>query len=160
MYWAFLAFAIIRGGRRMFGPTFDRTRLDNLSLGLERSAARNLHRVPVANSRLARTRRITAQLGQQYDVVLNPTLAEATPRIGHLDPMADYDHIMDRLIAWVVFTPLQNATGDPAISLPLAQSADGLPVGMMFASTVGQEARLLKLAYELEEARPWARIQV
>ena len=158
LYWAFLAFAIVRGGTRMFGPTFDRTRLDKLSLGLERRAARNLHRVPMAISRLARSRRITAQLGQQYDVVLNPTLAETTPRIGHLDPTADYDQLMDRLIAWVGFTPLQNATGDPAISLPLAQSADGLPVGMMFASTVGQEARLLELAYELEEARPWARI--
>jgi amidase len=69
--------------------------------------------------------------------------------------MADYDQIIDRLIDWVGFTPLQNATGDPAISLPLAQSADGLPVGMMFATTVGWEARLLELAYELEEARPF-----
>jgi amidase len=159
LYWAFLAFAIVRGGRTMFGPTFDRTKLDHLSLGLDATAARNLHRVPLAVARLARSHRITARLGQQYDVVLNPTLAEATPRIGHLDPMADYDQIIDRLIAWVGFTPLQNATGDPAISLPLAQSADGMPVGMMFASTVGHEARLLELAYELEEAKPWRRIQ-
>jgi amidase len=159
LYWAFLAFAIVRGGRTMFGPTFDRTKLDHLSLGLDATAARNLHRVPLAVARLARSHRITARLGQQYDVVLNPTLAETTPRIGHLDPMADYDQIIDRLIAWVGFTPLQNATGDPAISLPLAQSADGMPVGMMFASTVGHEARLLELAYELEEATPWRRIQ-
>ena len=59
---------------------------------------------------------------------------------------------------WVAFTPLQNATGDPAISLPLAESASGLPVGMMFSTVRGQEARLLELAYELEEARPWPRI--
>ncbi|WP_319455414.1 MULTISPECIES: amidase [unclassified Mycobacterium] len=155
LYWAFLAFALIRGGRRTFGPTFDASRLDNLSRGLERSAARRLHRVPSAIVRLARTRRITARLGEQYDVVLNPTLSGVTPPIGHLDPMADYDQIIDRLIDWVGFTPLQNATGDPAISLPLALSTDGLPVGMMFATTVGQEARLLELAYELEEARPF-----
>jgi amidase len=54
---------------------------------------------------------------------------------------------------------LQNATGEPAISLPLAESAAGLPIGMMFAAPIGQEARLLELAYELEDARPWARIQ-
>ena len=67
--------------------------------------------------------------------------------------------LMDRLSEWVAFTPLHNVTGDPAISLPLAQSAAGLPVGMMLSTQLGHEARLLELAYELEEARPWARIQ-
>jgi amidase len=43
--------------------------------------------------------------------------------------------------------------------LPLGESASGLPVGMMLSGVVGQEARLLELAYELEDARPWPRIQ-
>jgi amidase len=159
MYWSFLSFAVVRSGRRMFGPSFDRTRLDNLTLGLDRMAARNLSKLPLAIARLAASRRITARLAGSYDAVLMPTLAEVTPRIGHLDPTADYEQVMDRLIGWVAFTPLQNATGDPAISLPLAQSTTGLPIGIMLASTVGQEARLLELAYELEEARPWPRIQ-
>jgi amidase len=159
LYWSFLAFALVRGGRRTFGESFDRTRLDNLTLGLERYAARNLYRLPLAIARLSRVRRITSGLTGTYDVVLTPTLAEAPPRIGHLDPTADYQQIIDRLIEWVAFTPLQNATGEPAISLPLAESAAGLPVGMMFAAPVGHEARMLELAYELEEARPWTRIQ-
>jgi amidase len=159
LYWSFLAFALVRGGRRTFGAGFDRGRLDNLTLGLDAHAARNLHRLPVATARLARTRRITARLARDHDVVLTPTLADVTPRIGHLDPTADYRQIIDRLVDWVAFTPLQNATGEPAISLPLGVSDHGLPIGMMFASTVGQEARLLKLAYELEQARPWRRIQ-
>ncbi len=159
LYWAFLAFALVRGGRRTFGESFDRTRLDNLSLGLENHAARNLHKVPLAIARLSRVRRITSRLTNTYDVVMMPTLAEVTPRIGHLDPTADYQQIIDRLVEWVAFTPLQNATGEPAISLPLAESASGLPIGMMFAAPVGHEARLLELAYELEEARPWRRIQ-
>ena len=46
-----------------------------------------------------------------------------------------------------------------AISLPLAQTADGMPVGMMLSADIGQEALLLELAYELEAARPWPRIQ-
>lgn len=114
LYWAFLSFALVRGGRRTFGASFDRTRLDNLTLGLDAHAARNLHRLPVAIGRLARTRRITARLAREYDVVLTPTLAESPPRIGHLDPTADYRQIIDRLVDWVAFTPLQNATGDPA----------------------------------------------
>jgi amidase len=159
LYWAFLAYAAVRGGKRTFGPSFDRDRLDNLTLGLARLAGRHLYKVPVAITRLVRSRRITERLSNSYDVVLMPTLAETTVPIGHLDPTADYDQIMDRLIKWVTFTPLQNATGDPAISLPLAQTADGMPVGMMFSATVGREARLLELAYELEQARPWRRIQ-
>jgi amidase len=159
LYWSFLAFALVRGGRRTFGPSFDRTRLDNLTLGLERFAGRNLYRLPLAIARLSRVRRTTARVTGNHDVVLTPTLADETPRIGHLDPTADYQQIIDRLVEWVAFTPLQNATGEPAISLPLAESASGLPVGMMFATQLGHEARLLELAYELEEARPWARIQ-
>ena len=79
----------------------------------------------MAIRRLSASRRITQRLSGAYDAVLMPTLAEVTPRIGHLDPTADYDQVMDRLLEWVAFTPLQNATGDPAISLPLGESASG-----------------------------------
>ena len=157
-YWQFLAFAIVRGGRRTFGPSFDRTRLDNLTLGLDRNAARNLYKLPLAIRRLSASRRITARLSETFDAVLMPTLAHETPPIGYLDPTAPYEQVMDRLMDWVTFTPLQNATGDPAISLPLAESAAGLPVGMMLSTVWGQEARLLELAYELEQARPWPRV--
>lgn len=159
LYWQFLAFAIVRGGRRMIGPSFDRTKLDNLTLGLDHYAARDLYKLPLAIARLSASRRVTARLSATYDAVLMPTLAHETPLIGHLDPTAHYEQIMDRLMDWVAFTPLQNATGDPAISLPLAESASGLPVGMMLSAVRGQEARLLELAYELEEARPWPRIR-
>ncbi|MEX3649930.1 amidase, partial [Mycolicibacterium porcinum] len=159
LYWAFLAYALVRGGKRSFGPSFDRDKLDNLTLGLEHHASRNLYRVPAAIARLARSRRITEHLSNSYDAVLMPTLAEPTLEIGRLDPTADYEQIVDRLLGWVAFTPLQNATGDPAISLPLAQTASGLPAGMMLSTTRGREALLLELAYELEEARPWPRIQ-
>jgi amidase len=148
----------VRTGRRVFGNTFDRTRLDALTLGLERHTARNLYRLPGAIVRLRGMRRRSAEFYQTYDALLTPTLADPTPRVGHLAP-TDYQQVMDRLIDWVAFTPLQNVTGDPAISLPLAQSADGMPVGMMLAADLGQDALLLELAYELEEARPWARIQ-
>jgi amidase len=158
LYWGLLALAQVRTGRLAFGKTFDRTRLDNLTLGLARHASRNLHRLPLAIVRLRSTRRHTAQLFGSYDALLTPTVADETPRVGYLEP-ADYEQVLDRLSGWVAFTPVQNVTGEPAISLPVAQSADGMPVGMMLSADLGREARLLELAYELEEARPWARIQ-
>ena len=78
---------------------------------------------------------------------------------GTSTPTSDYQQIIDRLIDWVAFTPLQNITGDPAISLPLSTSDDGLPLGAMFSATQGNERVLLELAFELEQASPFARIQ-
>jgi amidase len=158
LYWGFLALAQVGMGRRVFGDTFDRTRLDNLTLGLARHTKSNLHRLPLAITRLRRLRRRSAQFFGSYDALLTPTLADETPQVGYLAP-TDYQQVIDRLISWVAFTPLQNVTGDPAISLPLAQSADGLPLGMMLSAATGREARLLELAYELEQAQPWVRIQ-
>ncbi len=159
LYWSLLAMFTIRSGRRTFGRTWDVAQLDNLTHGLSKHSARHLHRLPLAIGRLKRTRRWSKTFFADHDVVLTPTLATETPRIGHLAPTSDYDAIMERLLEWVAFTPLQNATGDPAISLPLATTAAGLPQGMMFGAASGREATLLELAYELEEARPWARIQ-
>jgi amidase len=159
LYWSLLALFLVRTGRRRLGPSWDAGQLDNLTLGLARHCARNLHRMPLAIARLKGSRRTSAAFFERYDVVLTPTLATETPRVGHLDPAQDYDTIIGRLLEWVAFTPLQNATGDPAISLPLATTAAGLPQGMMLGAAGGREATLLELAYELEEARPWARIQ-
>lgn len=158
LYWAFLAMVTVRTGRRSFGPSWRRERLDNLTLGLARHAARRLHQVPGAVRRLRRLSQVSADFHRTYDVALSPTLAHETPLVGHLDPTASYDQIVERLLDWVAFTPWQNATGDPAVSLPLATTAAGLPQGMMLSAGSGREATLLELAYELEEAAPWARI--
>lgn len=159
LYWSLLAMFLVASGRRTNGPSWDPSRLDNLTLGLARHARRNLVRVPLAIARLKRSRAASAAFFTKYDVVLTPTLATETPLVGRLDPAQDYDTIMERMLEWVAFTPLQNANGDPAISLPLAVTAAGLPQGMQFAAAAGREATLLELAYELEEAHPWARIQ-
>ena len=146
-------------GKKDFGPTWDPTKLDNLTLGLARHAARNLHKQPFSIAVLRGSQRLAARHRASYDITLTPTLATETPRVGHLRPDQDYDEIMSRLMEWVAFTPLQNATGEPAVSLPLATTAAGLPQGMMLGAGAGREARLLGLAYELEEAVGWPRIQ-
>jgi len=160
LYWSMLAMFLVRTGRRTFGPTWDPAQLDNLTLGLARHCRRNLHRLPLAVASLAASRHAAARHHATYDVTLMPTLATETPRVGHLDPTADYERVMDRLMEWVAFTPLANATGEPAISLPLGVTRSGLPQGMMLGAGAGREALLLGLALELEEAAPWARIQV
>ena len=159
VYWAMLSAFLVRGGKRNFGPSFDPTKLESLTLGLSRYFTRNVHRFPLAASRLAASKHVSARFFKQYDVVLTPTLSHTTPEIGYLDPDLEFDEIFGRLKAWAGFTPLQNATGDPAISLPLASTSAGLPLGVQLAARQGGEATLLHLAYELEEARPFARIQ-
>jgi len=90
------------------------------------------------------------------DVVLSPTLATPPPKIGHLAPTVDFETLQARLTEFVAYTPLQNVAGAPSISLPLARTAKGLPLGMMFSAAKGDEATLLALAYELELAAPWS----
>ena len=159
LYWALMAKWQVTAIKGAYGDTFDASRLNNLTRGLDLYARRNMHRLPLAIVRLRATRRHTAQFFGTYDAVLSPTLADGTPRLGYFDRTADSQQIMDRGVDWNAFAWLQNITGEPAISLPLAESASGMPVGMMLSADVGREARLLELAFELEEARPWTRIQ-
>ena len=106
---------------------------DNLTLGLAKHSARRMHRLPLAIAPAEAERALVAVVLHGVRRRADPDPATETPQIGYLAPTADYDTIMDRLLEWVAFTPLQNATGDPAISLPLATTAAGLPHGMMFA---------------------------
>lgn len=89
------------------------------------------------------------------DVVLTPTLSELPWRLGHLSPLIEYDELMARTASAVGYTPIQNITGCPGMSVPLHWSEDNLPVGVQFAANVGGDETLLRLAYELEAARPW-----
>ena len=91
--------------------------------------------------------------------MLTPTLSLVTPELGWLDPSQSYETVIARLREWVAFTPLQNASGDPAISLPMGISSKGLPIGVHLAAARGFDRRLVEVAYELEEAQPFARIQ-
>ncbi|GAA1956680.1 amidase [Nocardioides panacihumi] len=152
LYWGFLALMIARTGRFVAGRSWDTAKLDNLTRGLASHTGRRLHRVPGVLRRLRRAMPMSTDFHATYDVILTPTLAHETPLIGHLDPTQDYDTIMTRLRDWVAFTPWQNVSGDPAVSLPVAATAGGLPHGMMLGAGLGREGLLLGLAYELEEA--------
>jgi amidase len=93
-----------------------------------------------------------------YDAVLSPVLGHTVPKLGHLNPAQGYDSLMEKLSRYIMFTPLNNAAGTPAISLPLATSSDGLPIGVQFQAAHGDERTLLEIAYQLEAERPFKRI--
>jgi amidase len=92
------------------------------------------------------------------DVLLTPTVAQPPLPIGALAPK-DGEPAFQWLLnaaGWVPFTPVWNVTGQPAISLPLVQSSEGLPIGVQLVGPPAGEELLLSLAAQLEQARPWA----
>ncbi len=91
---------------------------------------------------------------QQYDVLLTPTLATSPAPVGYIGD-APADEYADRLFGFMGDTALFNQTGQPSISLPLYWTGDTMPLGMMFTAAFGDDALLLQLAYQLEEAQPW-----
>jgi amidase len=92
---------------------------------------------------------------QDYDAWLTPVLTSAPPRIGEQGPSLAPQALKQRTLEYVGYTPLANALGAPAISLPLSWNTAGLPIGSMFMAKYGQESLLLQLAYQLELAQPW-----
>jgi amidase len=112
---------------------------------------------------LLRTTRLVAEWWEPpdgsrgFDLLLTPTLAEPPVLLGTFDsppdnPLAGFM----RAAAFTPFTPPFNVTGQPAISLPGAQTRDGLPIGVQLVAAYGREDLLLRVAAQLEEADPWA----
>ena len=94
-----------------------------------------------------------------FDVLLTPVIAEPPLTTGHLAACMEkgLEVWNQRSLRFAPYTEPFNVTGQPAMSIPLHQGADGLPVGMHFAGRVGEDTRLLRLARQLEEAAPWTR---
>ena len=160
-YWALLAFSTHHFGSRVIAPGFDKSRSDPLTRYLARRFLFQAWRTPGALLRLKRSeaayRRAFADAG--VDLVLSPTLGHTTPRLGHLSPNVPFPEMFERLVRYAAFTPLNNTAGSPAVSLPLGTTSEGLPIGVHFSALHGDERTLLEIAYELEDARPFARIQ-
>jgi amidase len=125
--------------------------------------------------------RALARFHQRYDMLLTPTLAHPPMRHGAGDPGAGEQALLNALdrigllgwlartgllggtidkiardsLQYVPFTQLANLTGTPAMSVPLHWTAAGLPLGVQFVARMGEEARLLQLAHQLEATQPW-----
>ena len=110
----------------------------------------------LALSAVAQYRRAVQSLHDDWDLLLTPTLAELPLKLGTIvndpeNPMAP----MRRAGDFVPFTPPFNTSGQPAISLPLEWTAEGLPVGVQLVAAYGREDVLIRIASQLEQANPW-----
>ncbi|HXG66401.1 MAG TPA: amidase [Blastocatellia bacterium] len=156
--WAAGCAQTIDGMARMTGQAPAEDRLEPLTwafyhMGQRRSASDYL----LAIQALQRISRGVAQFFKDYDVWLTPTLGEPPLPLGAFDPTPENPmQGMMRAATFVPFTPICNATGQPAMSVPLYWNAEGLPVGTHFVGRFGDEATLFRLAAQLEAARPWA----
>ena len=121
--------------------------------------------------------RAMAPFFARYDVLLTPTLATPPAMTGSLQPSAGEKRLLrivnrldagwllqalgvlgslaERTFDYLPFTPLFNATGQPAMSVPLHWNGEGLPIGAQFAGRFGSDAALFRLAGQLERAQPW-----
>ena len=118
---------------------------DRLPEGHVEKAVRRLHEDTLKSN----------QIFNSYDMILSPVIQTAAPKTGLMAPDIPYDQLLERSVNFITFTPLANVTGDPAMSLPLGWSSNGLPIGSHFHSSIGTEQELLELALQLEEASPW-----
>ena len=104
----------------------------------------------------ALSRRVVA-FWNDYDVLVTPTLAQLPLEIGALQPGPGERAIsmLEKSGDFTPFTPMFNVTGQPAISLPMHQSADGVPIGVQLIGPPAGEELLLSLSAQLEAAAPW-----
>ncbi|SNT68009.1 amidase [Amphiplicatus metriothermophilus] len=93
---------------------------------------------------------------EDYDAWLTPVLGAPPVRLGEVAGDVPFDALVERLGRYAAYTPIHNVAGTPAMSVPFAWTEDGLPVGVQLSARPGADALLLRLAYALEEARPWA----
>ena len=98
------------------------------------------------------------QFIERFDLILSPTLASPPLELGriNLTPDCDFAEWGQRTAGFTPFTQMANWSGQPSMSVPLAMSSDGLPIGVMFTGRYGDEATLFALAAQLERAAPWA----
>jgi amidase len=102
-------------------------------------------------------RSLHAWWAEGWDLLLTPTLSEPPVKIGEHDPVeGDPMAGMKRAARFVGFTPPFNASGQPAINVPLHWNDDGLPIGIQLVAAYGREDLLLAVASQLEAAQPWA----
>ncbi len=92
---------------------------------------------------------------EPFDVILSPTAPSAAWPLGTLAPTLERETLVRRTERIAGYTAIHNIAGCSAMSLPVAWSADGLPIGCQFAARPGDDALLLRLAYQLEVAAPW-----
>jgi amidase/aspartyl-tRNA(Asn)/glutamyl-tRNA(Gln) amidotransferase subunit A len=138
-------------------PTYEVSDLSLLD-PLNRRAFENEHAITgtdyvrAVNSVRAHSRAVVA-FWEDQDVLITPTLTQPAPRVGEFG--ASLETAQQETAAWLPFTYPYNCTGQPAVSLPLGTTSEGLPIGVQLVGPPRGEDVILGLAVQLEEALPW-----
>ena len=161
-------------GRRARLRDFQTSTMLTATIGRQQKALA----MTLARERMDAIARKVAAFYERFDMVLSPTLGLPPPLIGALHPQGSEARLHDavvkyklgfllrlpgvvdqsvrRVFSFIPFTPLENVTGQPAMSVPLSWNAAGLPIGVQLAGRFGDEATLFRVASQLEAARSWS----
>lgn len=152
-----VAAMLTREGERR-GHTVTRDELESLAwIAWQRGKATQATQIMDAFVTIYNFGQSIARVFETYDVLLMSTLGRLPVPIGELSPADVEEESYNRaLYRFIPNTQPFNINGSPAMSVPLAMSAQGLPIGIQFVATPGAEALLFRLAGQLETAKPWA----
>lgn len=151
LYWAFNA--LLLQSLLAAAPKARARKLEPWTKALAADARRKIFKVNGAIKRLRAFEATYEAVFDDLDVLMCPTTAGPAPLIGDLSPAQPFEEKRDKLLRLLPYTPLQNISGAPAISVPMGRTETGLPMGVHLAGPRGGEARLLELAFGLEEAK-------
>ncbi len=161
--YSMICFALHELGVFAFGLKFNRKKLEEstrtLSIHFRKALFRNLFEIffviVFTYNFYKDAKQFENEIFSRYDILLSPVVTQEPVKLGYFTEDSNIDVFIEKLGNYMPITPIQNITGAPAISLPLGQSPQGLPIGVQFAAPYGHEKELIELAFELEQASPW-----
>ncbi|MEO9325465.1 amidase family protein [Nocardioides sp. C4-1] len=175
-WFAYCAFSVDEA-KRVSGSGDSGFEDDTLTMAALGRATSPVDLIRSIENRHTHVRRL-AEFHESYDLLLTPTTATPPPRIGAFEAPAPIrlaqralltaraasvlrltpivDQMITQNLGWVPYTQLANLTGRPAMSVPLHWTPSGLPIGTQLVGRLGSDGLLLRVAAQLEQARPWA----
>jgi amidase len=155
MYWAAGAAAFAQQASQFSGNPPSPEILEPWTLGLAMQFMRRAGEIEDVIAYLKAFEGVYHSWFSDFDLILTPTVATVAPKIGEQAPDGDFDTVMENVLNFAAFTSPMNVSGAASMSVPIQWSSDGLPIGSMFSGKIGDDQKLLELAYELEQAQPW-----
>jgi amidase len=156
MYWAAGAGEFAQAVSAASGKPVSPEILEPWTLGLANMAAARMADLPGIIGYLQAFEEEYHSFFNDLDILLTPVTGSPALPVGEQAPDGDFDAVMDSVLKFVAYTSPMNVAGAASMSVPLAWSPTGLPIGAMFSGRRGDDALLFELALELEAARPWA----
>ncbi|TIL34707.1 amidase [Mesorhizobium sp.] len=150
----------LEAAARAMGRTIDADTLEPINLKIYEYVRNSQAGAGDVHEALRSMRFRVGEAIQTFDILLTPTMPHvAIPHGGvysTTDPTLSAEEWMEVNAVRYQYTGLFNVTGQPSVSLPTAQSASGLPIGIQIVGRFGDETTLVHIARDLEEARAWS----